>query len=193
MAQQVGDGTRGKLERGIEEHFGDAGVLIPANIISNVLERAPEHGPVASLGRGRHLERSARGDDEAHRIAPGALRMLANAGNGVSQLLRRHVATGVAIAEPARPPERGLAVPADQERRAWLLDRLGLDPRGRHEIEGPLEFHLVLRPQRVEAFDELVDPRAPLFPASTLTLSGVAPVPPTGRPKPSLIPPPIDA
>src|SRR5438445_502541 len=88
LVQDIGDRTLGELEGRIQEHFADARVLVPANVIANVLQRAAEDAPVLPLRRGRHPERSARGDDDPGGIAPRAPRMLARSGDGSARRAR---------------------------------------------------------------------------------------------------------
>src|SRR5439155_2536155 len=71
--------------------------------------------------------------------------------------LRLPVSAGRTNAGPAHAKAWGPSAAPDQQGRPGLLDRLGLDARPPHEVEGALEGHFVLRPQRVEALDELVE------------------------------------
>src|SRR5262249_60331149 len=73
-------------------------------------------------------------------------------------------AAGVAVAQPARAPERRLGIAADQQWRPRVLPRLGLHGRGRHIVERALVADLVLRPHRIQALDELVHPLAAATP-----------------------------
>ena len=82
-----------------------------------------------------------------------------------------------AVAHPHGPPQRGLAGPAEPQRRIRLLERLGLHRRVLELPEFAVEGDPGLGPQRLHQLDALGEPR-------TRTGTGSTPKAANGRPRP---------
>ena len=102
-------------------------------------------------------------------IAPGLPRPVADDGDLVAVLLReqhggRPEADGMpSVRELARPAQRGVRVPADPDRDAALLPRLGHGADRAHTVEGALPIHRLAGPARAHEVQILVGDRsAPL-------------------------------